>query len=46
MKILAYNAVSIVCVSCAMFSLHEGFDGWGWFLVVAVMFSHTARSEQ
>lgn len=37
MKITAEHLISITCVICAAIVSATGNDGWGWFLLVAVI---------
>ena len=37
-RLLAANLPAVACVVAAGVLAHGGRDGWGWFLVVAVLF--------
>ncbi|MGL5282546.1 MAG: hypothetical protein ACRC8W_12505 [Plesiomonas shigelloides] len=44
-KLLLMNITAILAMALAALLAHEGVDGWGWFLVIAVCFGHTFNSK-
>lgn len=41
MKLLIANVPSIVCIVIAGLVCALGQDGWGWFLLIALLLGHT-----
>lgn len=46
LKFIACNAISIVATICAGMLAWKGASGWGWFLLLAALMSHTIRTSE
>jgi len=44
LAVVVANLASICCVLGAIFLAHHDKSGWGWFLVLSLILSHSVKS--